>query len=221
MLGIAVLCSLHLMLLLRPKSNETFFLLSEMIYATILFHIHASEPFFVVFLTVTVLCTRMKAGNSTLNPYAEAYIPLSKRGAADGNKRVEPSGNETRGAKEDSISVGLHHWDPTAQVPRGYNAHGADALYAAENSKLKAHAVQVSQNSSSFNPSEYEKAIFDVEHDLDLAYLQTLFPGISDESLSDVYFANKGDVEATVDMLNHLEVSVWILEMLSKQICSS
>lgn len=197
-----------------------FFILSETFYATILFRIHASESYFVVFLTVTVFCTRMMAGNSTLNPYAEAYVPLSKRGAADGNKRVESSGNETRGAKVDTISVGLHHWDPTAQVPRGYNARGADTLYSAENSKLKGHAVQGFQNSSSFNQSELEKAIIDEEHDMDLEYLQTLFPGISDESLSDVYFANKGDVESTIDMLTHLEVSIWILEMLS-QICAS
>lgn len=156
-------------------------------------------------LRIDLLRTRMKAGTSSLNPYAEAYIPLSKRGAADGIKRVESVGNEKRDSKEVSFSVGLHHWDPTAQVPQGYNSHGANALYSAENSKLKGHVVQGFQSSSSFNPSELEKAILDEELDLDLAYLQTLFPGISDESLSDVYFANKGDVDATVEMLNHLE----------------
>ncbi|KAK7846690.1 polyadenylate-binding protein-interacting protein 5 [Quercus suber] len=43
------------------------------------------------------------------------------------------------------------------------------------------------------------------EFDIDLEYLQMSFPGISDQSLTDVYAANRGDLEATVDMLNQLE----------------
>lgn len=163
--------------------------------------------FFFVFLPVTSLCTiKMKAGTSTLNPYAQSYIPLSKRGPPDGNKDFKSSGTETGGAKLAS-SMGSQPWDPTAQAQQSYMPSGADAFSSTSHSKLK-YTAQEFQSSSLHNHSELEKAILDEEFDMDLAYLQTLFPGISDESLSDVYFANKGDVDATVDMLNHLEVSV-------------
>jgi len=46
----------------------------------------------------------------------------------------------------------------------------------------------------------------DEDYDMDLAYLQMTFPGVSEESLFDVYIANKGDLEFTVDMLNQLEL---------------
>ena len=49
--------------------------------------------------------------------------------------------------------------------------------------------------------------IAEEEREMDLAYLQMMFPGISCESLSDVYFVSKGDLEATLDMLNHFEVN--------------
>ena len=53
-----------------------------------------------------------------------------------------------------------------------------------------------------------EKHILDEEFEMNLTYLQMTFPGISDESLSNVYLANKGDLESTVVMLNQLEVAL-------------
>uniref|UniRef100_A0A7N0TAM9 CUE domain-containing protein n=1 Tax=Kalanchoe fedtschenkoi TaxID=63787 RepID=A0A7N0TAM9_KALFE len=41
--------------------------------------------------------------------------------------------------------------------------------------------------------------------EMDLAYLQTLFPSISEQSLSDVYFVNDCDLDAAYDMLSQLE----------------
>ncbi|XP_050218369.1 polyadenylate-binding protein-interacting protein 6-like [Mercurialis annua] len=38
-----------------------------------------------------------------------------------------------------------------------------------------------------------------------LEFLKTSFPRMSDESLNEVYQASKGDLDATVDMLSHLE----------------
>ncbi|KAL1829338.1 hypothetical protein ACET3Z_007750 [Daucus carota] len=51
-----------------------------------------------------------------------------------------------------------------------------------------------------------EKHKSDDDSDMDLTYLQMTFPGVSDDSLSDVYLINKGDLDATVDMLNQLEL---------------
>ncbi|KAG4163222.1 hypothetical protein ERO13_D01G158400v2 [Gossypium hirsutum] len=48
--------------------------------------------------------------------------------------------------------------------------------------------------------------IMDEEFDMDLEYLRMMFPGLSNDSVLDVYMANNGDLEATIDMLNQLEM---------------
>ena len=130
----------------------------------------------------------MKAGKSSLNPYAEAYVPLSRRGATDEIK--------------DSIDnekpwLGFYSQDTRQnQLQRKM-----------EDSVLKAHTVHGSYGSSSRNAREItERPILDEEFEMDLAYLQMTYPGISDDSISEVYLANKGDLEATLDMLSQLEV---------------
>lgn len=47
----------------------------------------------------------------------------------------------------------------------------------------------------------------DEETEMDLAYLAMTFPGVSEQSLADVYYANGCDMETSIDMLKHLEVS--------------
>jgi len=47
--------------------------------------------------------------------------------------------------------------------------------------------------------------IMDEESEMDLAYLQMMFPGVSEQSLADVYNVNGGDLESAVDMLSELE----------------
>ncbi|GMH12438.1 hypothetical protein Nepgr_014279 [Nepenthes gracilis] len=49
--------------------------------------------------------------------------------------------------------------------------------------------------------------------EMDLADLRMTFSGVSDQSLIDVYSVNWGDLEATVDMLSHLEL-LWIFRVL-------
>lgn len=44
------------------------------------------------------------------------------------------------------------------------------------------------------------------DYELDLAYLAGAFPSISEQSLVDVYLANAGDLEASIDMLIQLEL---------------
>lgn len=50
--------------------------------------------------------------------------------------------------------------------------------------------------------------IMDEEFDMDLEYLRMIFPGLSNDSVLDVYMANNRDLEATIDMLNQLEVNL-------------
>jgi len=46
----------------------------------------------------------------------------------------------------------------------------------------------------------------EMDIDMDIEYLLVTFSGLSQESITDVYLANGGDLEATIEMLNQLEV---------------
>ena len=47
----------------------------------------------------------------------------------------------------------------------------------------------------------------EMDIDMDIEYLLVTFSGLSQESITDVYLANSGDLEATIEMLTQLEVS--------------
>lgn len=142
----------------------------------------------------------MKPGVSSLNPYAASYIPLSKREACD---RTEPTTKDSKSCNENVWYS--HHGHVTQNPHRSKVSHssvaqGAQKLATPEGSTTKSLPVHGSYGSSS-------KQVMDEEFDMDLEYLQMSFPGLSDQSLTDVYLANKGDLEATVDMLTQLEVN--------------
>ncbi|KAJ4911901.1 Polyadenylate-binding protein-interacting protein 5 [Raphanus sativus] len=46
----------------------------------------------------------------------------------------------------------------------------------------------------------------EMDIDMDIEYLLVTFSGLSQESITDVYLANSGDLEATIEMLNQLEI---------------
>ncbi|XP_038710490.1 polyadenylate-binding protein-interacting protein 5 isoform X2 [Tripterygium wilfordii] len=132
----------------------------------------------------------MKPGASTLNPYAASYIPLSKRNAGD---NTEVPGLTSRGANAQNSYHGKasHHSHVCVN----------EKLSLPEVSTLKSHPAL-----SSHIPNEMrDKQMVDMEFDVDMEYLRMLFPGVSDQSLSDVYLHSGGDMDATMDMLNHLE----------------
>ncbi|KAF5815187.1 putative polyadenylate-binding protein-interacting protein [Helianthus annuus] len=118
----------------------------------------------------------MNARSSSLNPYATSYIPLSRRGTPEASK-------------------GYDHGSTTEYLPE-----------TADNLKLKNHSGFDSYGSSSHSSELAGKQALDVDHDMNLAYLQMVFAGVSDESLSSVYTACGGDMEATVEMLTQLEL---------------
>ncbi|CAI9755636.1 unnamed protein product [Fraxinus pennsylvanica] len=152
----------------------------------------------------------MKGGSSSLNPYATSYVPLSKRGGTDGIKDFRLLANQLDSGNH---SVWFGH-QPNLICTQGQHqnlsqsyVNGADAVQVAQISNPKYHCGGEFYTSSSYNPHELSgKSSFSEESDLDLAYLQMTFPGISEESLLDVYVANKGDLDSTVDMLNQLEI---------------
>ncbi|CAA2960748.1 polyadenylate-binding -interacting 5-like [Olea europaea subsp. europaea] len=152
----------------------------------------------------------MKGGASSLNPYAASYIPLSKRGGTDESKDFKILANQLESGNH---SVWFGH-EPNRMWTQGQHqnpsqsyVHGAESVQVAQISNTKDHPGGEFYASSSFNPHEMSgKSSFSEESDMDLAYLQMTFPGISEESLSDVYLANKGDLDSTVDMLNQLEI---------------
>ena len=136
-----------------------------------------------------------------MNPYAASYIPLAKREANDnviskdirrGTAWFEPSSHSAHNPHYSNASL-------------DYVTHGTEKHQVAEASALKSHP---DHGSLMQNPDEMtDKQIMDEEFDMDLEYLRMTFPGLSNESLLDVYLANNGDLEATVDMLNQLEVN--------------
>lgn len=149
------------------------------------------------------LCTEaMKPGMSSLNPYAAAYIPLSKREADD----------RTYLTAKDSKSINETNWlgnhnQQHFQASLKCDAHGMAKQLSQEAFTMKSHPGHGSYGASSQNVNEVAERMMDEEFDLDLVYLQMNFPGISDQSLTDVYLANKGDLGATIDMLSQLEVT--------------
>jgi len=119
----------------------------------------------------------MKSSTSTLNPYAVSYVPLAQR--------------ELPNKEED-------YHTPATEASYGHAV--------IDDQKLKGQQVDAPDGVPSENPHEMDAKLMDEDSEMDLAYLQMTFPGVSDQSLLDVYNVNRGDLEAAVDMLNHLEV---------------
>ncbi|KVH08887.1 polyadenylate-binding protein-interacting protein 5 [Cynara cardunculus var. scolymus] len=139
----------------------------------------------------------MKARASSLNPYATSYVPLSRRGPNDESKGHESTVTDSKMRNQAAWLA----YDP-GSTTQNYDASTA-VPDSPDSLKLKNHSVF---GSSSHSAELAGKQAMDVDHDMNLAYLQMIFSGVSDESLSSVYTANGGDMEATVEMLNQLEV---------------
>lgn len=132
-----------------------------------------------------------------MNPYAASYIPLAKREANDNliSKDIK-QGNETAWFEPSSLSA---HNPTYSNVSLDSVTHVTEKHLVAEASALKSHPAHGSLMEN-----------LDDESDMDLEYLCMAFPGLSNDSLLDVYLANNGDFEATIDMLNQLEVNFFI-----------
>ena len=150
----------------------------------------------------------MKSGTSSLNPYAESYVPLSKRKPKNESKASVTTAEISSKYSNETTWSNSHSESPNSKVTKqahfqtgasfDLNIHGIEELL-----------IDDFMKKGDQNPSnETEKNYTDDDSQMDLAYLAAIFPGISDQSLLDVYSANGGDLEGSVDMLNQLEVQV-------------
>ncbi|XWS70814.1 hypothetical protein CRYUN_Cryun03dG0081400 [Craigia yunnanensis] len=144
----------------------------------------------------------MKPGVSSLNPHAPSYVPLAKREANDNVifKDIK-RGNEIAWFEPSSHFAHNPHY---SNASLDSVTHGTEKYQVAEACALKSHPARGSlmQNLDEMTNTQ----IMDEKFDMDLEYLRMSFPGLSNESLLDVYLANNGDLEAAVDMLNQLEM---------------
>lgn len=151
----------------------------------------------------------MKPGESSLNPYAAAYVPLFKQGVADQSTDFNAvQASQTRNGNVWRGHQPANTWTQ-GQNQNVYQNHGhSGAAYQAPGASRwrDSYANQFYASSSQYVPDMSGKSNTSDDMDMDIAYLQMTFPGISEESLSDVYTANNYDLDAAVDMLNQLEV---------------
>ncbi|KAL3633457.1 hypothetical protein CASFOL_022219 [Castilleja foliolosa] len=139
----------------------------------------------------------MKTGTSSLNPYAASYVPLFRRGPTYVNNEFRPGQELNTGNETTWFGHQPNNSSPHQNVPLNYGQTSAEA-----SNRKDTHAGEFFASSSQNHAIPQR---FDEEFDMDLAYLQMMFPGISDESLSDVYLASICDLDAAVDMLNQLD----------------
>ncbi|KAK7283051.1 hypothetical protein RIF29_12291 [Crotalaria pallida] len=124
---------------------------------------------------------------SSLNPYAASYVPISRRGPAG------VTGNGSENNDDDGKTV---------------SADASVSHMVPDDFQIKNQPVFDSYGSSSPQQQNVmDNNLFsDVDHDLDIEFLRVSFPGMSEQSLRDVYNVNWGDLDAAIDMLTHLEL---------------
>lgn len=135
----------------------------------------------------------MKPRKSSLNPYAAAYVPMAKR---DTNVRSYVT--------EDSKDYNGTVWFQPPQYTTNdvqLVEKNAQRLSPGKNQPASSSYFSSPQSVAQLTENQY----MDEELDIDLEYLRMTFPGISDESLVDVYNVNSGDLEAAIEMLSQLE----------------
>lgn len=126
----------------------------------------------------------MKPGGSSLNPYAAAYVPLSKRQGYSGD-------GELRSGKP-----ATQHAQYQPHVGHGFGVQGMGSY----------PGPQMSMPKTSPDMAYKQMRDEDLEMDMDIEFLLVTFSGLSHESINDVYLANNGDLDATIEMLTQLEV---------------
>lgn len=128
----------------------------------------------------------MKPGGSALNPNAAAYIPISKREG---------------GSSAKTAAATTHH----VQYHQPYGAYGYDGEHGMGSFPgSQMYMPKTTTYSSSDNKQMRDE---DLDMDMEIEYLLATFSALSHESINDVYLANNGDLDATIEMLNQLEVN--------------
>lgn len=143
----------------------------------------------------------MKPGSSSLNPYAAAYIPLSARGK-NVNTEFPNMVNDAESDKQILLSGQL------SKLTLDHNDHGNEKLSMPEGLPLNSQQSYAPYSSSTQAPNLMGgDPTLHEEVEMELEYLQMIYPGISVQFLNEAYFLQGCDLEATIEMLNHLEVN--------------
>lgn len=147
----------------------------------------------------------MRPGGSSLNPFAASYVPISKRAGTDVNSHYKSEQELNRG---NGASVWFRNQSENLYLPGIQHQNvskNEGAMLADDFPKWKdPHGGKYRTSTSQHVNEMPEKSNFD--DDMDMAYLQMTFPGISYESLHGVYLTNNCDLDAAVDMINQLEM---------------
>ncbi|KAJ0243298.1 Polyadenylate-binding protein-interacting protein 5 [Hirschfeldia incana] len=115
-------------------------------------------------------------GAFALNPHATSYVPLYKR-------------------VDHADMDGLLFDNPTTEEI----GFGGVQVSVPKNSSQVAYKLIRDDD-------DLDSEMDQMEIDMDIEYLLVTFSGLSQESITDVYLANSGDLEATIEMLNQLEI---------------
>ncbi|GAB2223067.1 hypothetical protein Droror1_Dr00017203 [Drosera rotundifolia] len=125
----------------------------------------------------------MRPNRSSLNPNAPAYVPVAKKASNNASQSYE---NMLRSCARSAV-------------------YGTGNLPASADSKLKGQATTVSPGfSSQSSHGMSDRILLDELSEIDLAYLEMMYPGLSKDSLLEVYHTSMGDLEASLDMLRNL-----------------
>lgn len=159
---------------------------------------------------------------SPLNPYAAPFIPFSRQRADNENVVPITSENskiddataqykqvkvdEAKAIKRTSGDFKTSYEYPLHQLPTNSYIEGPPVSGELLGKDYNIHSFQDPRSHKTRYGTE-KRSSFE-EQELDLAYLTAEFPGMSEQSLVDVYCANAGDLEASVDMLIQLEVII-------------
>ncbi|XP_058111670.1 polyadenylate-binding protein-interacting protein 5-like [Magnolia sinica] len=157
----------------------------------------------------------MKPGKSSLNPYAASFVPLSRRGINDENKAHITTYRDHKSDGGTEIFNANKVENNTPQTMSGESKNPMETAQNAQKSNILGTEEDWSQKGHNFYSFEdsmprdmndrTEKENPAEDYEVDMAYLAAAFPGISEQSLVDVYFANQGDLEASIEMLIQLE----------------
>ncbi|EYU29257.1 hypothetical protein ABFS82_05G129600 [Erythranthe guttata] len=137
----------------------------------------------------------MKEVSSSLNPFAASYVPLFQRGVTEVNREFNSAQELNNG--NGAVWSG---YQPNTTLPQ------ARPQSISQTAEFPYRGGELFASTSQYPNENPERPNFDEYFDMDLAFLQMNFPGISNESLSDVYLANRCDLDAAVDMLQQLEM---------------
>ncbi|KAL1202237.1 Polyadenylate-binding protein-interacting protein 5 [Cardamine amara subsp. amara] len=125
----------------------------------------------------------MKPGTFALNPHAAAYVPISKR--------VDYGGSDD----------GLMFANSPTHMMQGQQISFSGVQVSMPKTSSEMAYKQIRDDDDDDDGLDMEMDI-----DMDIEFLLVTFPGLSQESITDVYLANSGDLEATIEMLNQLEI---------------